>query len=51
MRTNSYLKVILNGGNVLIKASELKKETLGIIGLIIVTIFWGFGFPGMKIVG
>lgn len=41
----------MNGGRVLIKTRELKKETLGIIGLIIVTIFWGFGFPGMKIVG
>ena len=33
------------------KLKALKKESLGIIGLIMVTLFWGFGFPALKIVG
>lgn len=33
------------------RLSSLKKESLGIVGLIIVTLFWGFGFPWLKIVG
>ncbi len=43
--------MILNGGKILDKICKIKKENLGIIGLIIVTIFWGFGFPALKIVG
>ncbi len=31
--------------------SLVRRESFGTLGLIIVTIFWGFGFPALKIVG